>query len=127
MIQLQMPVTSRGLPNGVTATYQYDGLDRLTRLSDGTAASAILDNQYTYNPASQITQNLDLGGAHNYDSVDRLASATYPGTTAESYNYDSVGKVTVWGQACDLCDSQSLWSTRAATWLSNPKSQKSQA
>ena len=86
-------VTSRGLPNGVSTTYQYDGLDRLTRLRDATATTTIADNQYSYNTARQITQIADLGGAHNYgyDSVDRLSSATYPGTTTESFSYDGVG------------------------------------
>ena len=89
-------VTTRALPNGITTTYQYDGLDRLTRLRDTTAIATVADNQYSYNSASQITQNIDLGGAHNYgyDTVDRVTSATYPGTTAESFSYDGVGNRT---------------------------------
>jgi YD repeat-containing protein len=75
---------------------EYDELDRLTGLRDATAITTIVDNQYNYNTASQITQIADLGGAHaySYDSVDRLTSATYPSTTTESYSYDGVGNRT---------------------------------
>lgn len=68
----------------------------MTSLRDATPTSVIADSQYSYNTASQIVQQVDPGGAHayGYDSVDRLASAAYPGATAESYNYDSVGNRT---------------------------------
>jgi RHS repeat-associated protein len=86
-------LTSRTLPNGVASTYDYDGLSRLSRLRDTKGANAILDNQYSYNTANQIAQNVDLDGAHNYgyDAVDRLTSASYPSTGNENYGYDGVG------------------------------------
>ena len=54
------------------------------------------DNNYTYNTAGAITQNIDQSGTHayGYDALDRLTSATYTGTPAESYAYDGVGNRT---------------------------------
>jgi RHS repeat-associated protein len=90
-------LTSKTLPNGVAATYNYDGLDRLTRLKDAKGNSVIADNQYSYNSAGHITQNIDQSGTHTYgyDTVDRLISATYTGTPNETYAYDSVGNRTM--------------------------------
>ena len=77
-------------------TYTYDDLDRLTRLKDAKGNAVIADNNYTYNTASDITQNVDQSGTHTYgyDAPDRLTSATYTGTPAESYAYDAVGNRT---------------------------------
>jgi RHS repeat-associated protein len=89
-------VTSRTLPNSVVTTYTYDGLDRLSRLKDAKNNTVIADNNYTYNTAGQITQNIDQSGTHayGYDVLDRLTSATYTGAAAESYAYDGVGNRT---------------------------------
>src|SRR5207253_2028317 len=89
-------LTSRTLPNSVVTTYTYDGLDRLTRLKDAKNNTVIADNNYTYNTASAITQNIDQSATHayGYDALDQLLSATYTGTPAESYSYDSVGNRT---------------------------------
>jgi YD repeat-containing protein len=86
-------LTSRTLPNGVTATYQYDGLDRLTRLTDATGTATIADAQYQHNTASQITQIAEPAQTRNfaYDSADRLTSVTNPTQTLESYSYDGAG------------------------------------
>src|SRR6266576_3304029 len=89
-------LTSKTLPNGVAATYTYDGMDRLTRLKDAKGNTVIADNQYSYNNAGDITQNIDQSGTHGYgyDTLDRLITATYPATTTESYAYDGVGNRT---------------------------------
>ena len=89
-------LTSRTLPNGVATAYTYDGLDRLTRLKDAKRNKVIADNEYSYNNAGDITQNVDQSGTHTYgyDLLARLTSATYTGTAAESYAYDGVGNRT---------------------------------
>jgi len=89
-------LTSRALPNGVTTTYSYDDLDRLTKLKDAKQNTVIADNNYTYNAAGAITQNIDQSGTHSYsyDVLDRLTAATYTGTPNESYGYDGVGNRT---------------------------------
>jgi YD repeat-containing protein len=88
--------TSRTLPNNITSTYEYDGLDRLTRLRHVGSASTLADYQYQFNTSSQITQILEPTTTRNYayDMVDRLTSATQTGQPSESYVYDSVGNRT---------------------------------
>jgi RHS repeat-associated protein len=89
-------VTSRTLPNSVVTTYAYDRLGRLTQLKDAKKNTVITDNQYSYNSASELVQNIDQSGTHayGYDVLDRLTSATYTGMTAESYAYDGLGNRT---------------------------------
>jgi RHS repeat-associated protein len=89
-------IISRSLPNGIATIYQYDGLERLTRLRDAKGTATIADNQYQYNNVGNITQHIDTGGTHtyNYDELNRLTSATYPGRTNENYVYDAVGNRT---------------------------------
>jgi RHS repeat-associated protein len=83
---------TRSLANGVTTTYQYNGLDQLTSLVDVKGSTTIASNQYVYNNAGNIMQNIDEGGIHgySYDMVDRLIAATYPGLK-ENYTYDGIG------------------------------------
>jgi YD repeat-containing protein len=58
--------------------------------------TVIADNNYQYNTAGDITQNIDQSGTHGYgyDTIDRLTSATYTGTPNETYAYDGVGNRT---------------------------------
>jgi YD repeat-containing protein len=86
-------LTSRTLPNGVVSTYQYDGLDRLTRLTHAKAPNTLADFQYQFNSVNNITQMIDTAGTHNYsyDTLDRLTAATHPNQPNESYTFDDVG------------------------------------
>ncbi len=85
-------LTSRTFPNGVTTTYEYDGMSRLKRLKDVSLSATLFDRQYGYNTASQIDQIAEplQIRTFGYDNVDRLMSMTN-GTSNESYNYDDVG------------------------------------
>jgi YD repeat-containing protein len=89
-------LTSRTLPNGVVSTSQYDGLDRLTRLTHAKAGNTLADFQYQLNAVNKITQMTDGLGTHNYtyDTRDRLTAATHPNQTNESYTLDDVGNRT---------------------------------
>ncbi len=83
----------------------------------------IADNNYTYNAAGQITQNIDQSGTHvyGYDAPDRLTSATYTGTPAESYAYDAVGNRTSSHRSAtyNYQPFNRLTSTSTATYLYN--------
>ena len=85
---------SRNYPNGVTTTYDYDGMSRLTRLKDLSASATLFDRQYSYNSANQISQIVEpsLTRIFGYDNIDRLTSVT--GGVTESYLFDSVGNRT---------------------------------
>jgi RHS repeat-associated protein len=89
-------LTSRTLPNSVVTTPQYDGLNRLTRLTHAKGANTLADFQYQFNAVSRITQITDDAGANNYtyDPLDRLTAATHPDQTNESYTFDDVGNRT---------------------------------
>ncbi|OLE52048.1 MAG: hypothetical protein AUG51_19830, partial [Acidobacteria bacterium 13_1_20CM_3_53_8] len=86
-------LTSRTAPNGVVTSYAYDGLDRLSSLTHTAGATTLISNQYQYNDASNITNWANASGNHayNYDTVNRLTSATNNGQPGENYVYDSVG------------------------------------
>lgn len=77
-------------------TSQYDGLNRLTRLTHAKAGNTLADFQYQLNAVSGITQMIDGAGTHNYtyDTRDRLTAATHPTQTNESYSLDDVGNRT---------------------------------
>ena len=83
------------MPNGITSTFDYDGMSRLTRLKHQSASATLFDNQYGYNSANQISQITELTQTRNftYDNVDRLTSMTN-GSMSENYVFDGVGNRT---------------------------------
>jgi RHS repeat-associated protein len=87
---------SKALPNGITTTFDYDGLSRLTRLQDATVGSTLLDRQYSYNTANQISAITEPSRtrAFGYDNVNRLTSATDSLLGTEAYAFDAVGNRT---------------------------------
>ncbi len=88
-------LTSKTMPNGVTSNFEYDGMSRLKRLKHQTTSATLVDYQYAYNSANQISQITELAQTRNftYDNVDRLTGMTN-GSTSESYTYDAVGNRT---------------------------------
>jgi RHS repeat-associated protein len=89
-------LTSRNYPNGVSTTYEYDGMSRLKRLKDVSSTATLFDRQYRYNNASQIDQITEpaLTRTIGYDFVNRLTSVTASNSQNESYNFDDVGNRT---------------------------------
>ena len=77
---------------GVTTTYAYDTLDRLT---DITGATNI---HYVYDAVGNRTSEVDATGttASSYDAGDQLQSVTEPGGTT-TYSYDANGNETTAG------------------------------
>ena len=89
-------LTSRIYPNGITTTYDYDGMDRLKRLKDVSTTATLFDRQMTYNTASQINQITEPANMRSfgYDLADRLKTVTASNNQNENYNFDDVGNRT---------------------------------
>lgn len=70
-------------------------MSRLTRLKNQSATATLTDNNFSYNPANQISQIAELTTTKNftYDNVDRLTQMTN-GVANESYAFDAVGNRT---------------------------------
>ncbi len=86
---------SKALPNGVATTYGYDNMSRLTRLKDATIGSTLLDRQYAYNAANQISGITEPSRTRTftYDNVNRLTGAADT-LGNETYAFDAVGNRT---------------------------------
>jgi RHS repeat-associated protein len=101
--------------NGVTSSYTFDARDRLsTLLTRGPSGDALIDNEYRYDPASNVVAIVDrrpiaLTGADSprrntqvfeYDALHRLTSVRYtaPDDLAQNlgqidYAYDAIGNL----------------------------------
>jgi RHS repeat-associated protein len=91
-----------GTPIGV-GYYYYDGAGRLTGITDiGTGSSVLATYAYAYDPANNLTQEVDGTSAvatiaYSYDKDNQLTNAattTSLGTSAVTYSYDSTGNRT---------------------------------
>ncbi|HEX3904531.1 MAG TPA: VWA domain-containing protein [Polyangia bacterium] len=89
-------------PNGVSATYEYDSLDRVTSMAwKKAAAPAFASWVYTYSQRGQRLTSTDVTGreaAYGYDAASRLTSETVTGdgsgaseNGAVTYSTDPVG------------------------------------
>ncbi|MBK8812762.1 MAG: hypothetical protein IPN69_18805 [Acidobacteria bacterium] len=87
---------TRTFPNGVTTTYTFDRMSRLTRLKDTSQTATLFDRQYEYDNANQIESVTEPSRVRNfsYDFVNRLTGMTSPTEPAESYDFDKVGNRT---------------------------------
>jgi RHS repeat-associated protein len=93
-------------PNGVSTSYNYNTLNRLTQMQStcatgtgcGTPGAAISRYAYTLGAAGNRLSVAELGGRtvnYAYDDLYRLTSETISGSSSQngaiSYQYDSVG------------------------------------
>jgi len=100
--------TSNGLAatvadaNGNLTTYEYDGFDRPRKIRYPTAANGAVSSttdygQYTYDAASNVTQDRRRDGAlinYAFDNLNRPTSQDLPvGENDVSYAYDNFGRV----------------------------------
>jgi RHS repeat-associated protein len=88
--------STKTLPNGIVTSYNYDGMNRLKELKHQQGSTVLADNNYSYNPANQISGVAELSDTKTfgYDNVDRLTSMTSPTLTGENYSFDEVGNRT---------------------------------
>lgn len=82
-------------PNGVTTTYAYDDLSRLTTVKALHDTTTISDLSYEHDDAGNRTKKTspETIEDYGYDAVDRLVSVTRP-NRAEGFTYDRVGNRT---------------------------------
>jgi RHS repeat-associated protein len=92
---------STAFANGIAATYAYDGLNRLTGITQTSGATILRSFSYTLGPAGNRTRVLENSGRsvdYTYDALFRLTgeTATEPGTApaARTYAYDAAGNRT---------------------------------
>jgi RHS repeat-associated protein len=83
------------LPGGTTRTQAYDPLMRLTAINvKDPAQNPVLNYQYSYDKADNITQKATEHGNYSYayDNLYRLTAATNPSPLiSETYTYDPIG------------------------------------
>jgi YD repeat-containing protein len=89
-------LTTKTLPNNIATTYNYDGMSRLAELKHQSQAATLMDNDFSYNAANQISQIAELAQTKNftYDTVDRLTNMTSASLPTENYAFDAVGNRT---------------------------------
>ena len=75
--------------DGYTLTYDYDNLDRMTRITypDGTSYSVVFDRR----DVVEVHDRLGRITRFAYDSADRLFSATDPGNRTTTYSWCGCG------------------------------------
>lgn len=84
-------------PNGVTHTYTYNSLNRLTDLVVANPGGTIAGYGYTLGPSGNRTKVVEFGGRtvdYTYDELYRLTGETITGGTVNGtigYVYDPVG------------------------------------
>ncbi|HYD86271.1 MAG TPA: RHS repeat-associated core domain-containing protein [Vitreimonas sp.] len=87
--------------NGNLTTYEYDGFDRLRKIrfpnASGAGSSATDYEQYTYDAASNVTQDRRRDGAtvsFAYDNLNRATTMTPSSGAVVSYAYDNFNRQT---------------------------------
>jgi RHS repeat-associated protein len=87
--------------NGNLTTYEYDGLDRLSKIrfpnTSGGGSSTTDYEQYSYDANSNVTADRRRDGttiSNTYDNLNRITLADAPSGTADvSYTYDLFGRM----------------------------------
>ncbi|MBI4872940.1 MAG: hypothetical protein HY814_15410 [Candidatus Riflebacteria bacterium] len=86
--------TSLTLMNSIVCSYTYDNNGRMTALDYRKPNNdQVFFEQLTYDPRGNITQRVDTEGTHayQYDWLDQLTRADYPGGAYEAFTYDGSG------------------------------------
>jgi RHS repeat-associated protein len=77
---------------GSTATFAYDGADRLLSVTDPTGTTTL-----AYDDAGRLVSEIDGSGdelTYVYDEAGQVLSIAYPGAGLVSYGYDDAGQMT---------------------------------
>jgi RHS repeat-associated protein len=86
---------ARRRPGGLSTAIAYHDVDRPTSVTNTRAGSTVLAMGYLYDANGNVTSLTDDTGtaAFEYDDLDRLTSAAYPGGQTYTYGYDAVGNI----------------------------------
>lgn len=91
-------VTSELLGNGLTTTRTYDALFRMTAIASSNAGGAVHNHAYSFDAIGNVIQRQDStqGVTENFafDVLNRLTSASGPGLTTRSFDYNAIGNIT---------------------------------
>lgn len=77
-------------PNGIVAQTNYDAAGYVTQVSYSTSRAVLLQFGYTYDANGNRVSATDSAGRHTYeyDSLNRLTSASHPTAAAERFTYN---------------------------------------
>lgn len=91
-------ITSELLGNGLTQTRTYDALFRPTSIAAANAGGAVHHLTYNFDAIGNVIQRVNVTQAvtenFTYDTLNRLISASGPGLTTRSFDYDPIGNMT---------------------------------
>jgi RHS repeat-associated protein len=91
-------ITSELLGNGLTTTYTYDVLFRQSAVQSANASGAVHSHTYGFDAIGNVIQRIDSVQAitenFSFDKLNRLLSASGPGLTTRSFNYNAIGNMT---------------------------------
>lgn len=75
------------------SSYEYDGQNRLTKLSNTKGTTVLSEYQYTYDNNNNIKTVTDASGTstYDYDKLNRLIKISKPNGQTVSYTYDARG------------------------------------
>jgi YD repeat-containing protein len=102
--------------NGVSASYTYDSLNRLSTVVDGRLASGANTTTYTYDSANNLATATLPNGVEStltYDSLNRVTSLE-SAVSGYGYYFDATGKRT---EAVELSGRTINWSWSARPFM----------
>lgn len=78
----------------ITTSKQYDGLGRLTQITDGRGNATKFNYQSVYNQPSHIIDALGQTTQHSYTALGKLNTTTRPDGVRDVKVYDKIGRQT---------------------------------
>ncbi len=89
-------VKSIAYPGGLETVYEYDNINRVTKLTTTKNGNVINTFEYEYDNNGNTTKEIRNGEttSYSYDSLNRLISVTYSDGSSVTYEYDALNNRT---------------------------------
>lgn len=89
-------VKSITYPNGLKTSYEYDNINRITKVTTEKNGTAINAFEYEYDNNGNTTKEIRNGETtlYSYDCLDRLLCITYSDGSSVTYEYDALNNRT---------------------------------